>query len=409
MMIAVIFLVLVTFLIIDYILDKRFFSPVKIFNAVWIVIFGLYQLKLSYLQDDFTDTALWVFLICILVFDTVCLIYNILSKRRDKNRESTTGQKDRILAWYKPKFSVDEKLKVVNIVFVILFIVEIIYSKKIPLVSLLAGGDSEYLEFGIPSLNGLMYGVAICTGAYYIYKKNPRALIYLLFGALVVSRQLLISMILEAIIVFGCRRIGDKHKIKHIFLKIMMVLVAFIMGFSLFGNFRSGSDVMQRIFEPREEYKNLPMPAMWLYSYTEFSFSNFNNLTKKTEGGVNHGLSIAKRLLPSAITNNLNIKTNFDKNYLIKPNFTVSTWFSEIYLDFGIIGVAIFSALIALLGSVLYKYVLKNNSIENSLLYALFLHNILMFFFINMFLYLPVISQAVFIPMLFRGKEKEKE
>ena len=404
-MIVAIFSVLVIFLLADFCLDKRWFSPLKIFNIVWLVVFGLYQLKLSYLQDDFTNTALWVFLICILTFDVVCITYNILIKH-GQIRRFMAGQKNRIFAWYKPKFDIDKKLKIVNLVFIGLFIIEIIYSKKIPLISLMAGGDSEYLKFGIPSLNGLMYGIAICTGAYYIYKKNPRALIYILFGTLIVSRQLLISMILEAIIVFGCRRIGSKHKIKHLPLKIMVVLVTFVMGFSLFGNFRSGDNTIQRVFEPRKGYENLPVPIMWLYSYTEFSFSNFNNLTKKTEGGVNHGASIANALLPSAITNNFKIEANFKKNYLVKPNFTVSTWFSEVYLDFGIIGVAIFSMLVALLGSILYKNVLKSNDIENSLLYALFLHNILMFFFINMFLYLPVISQIILIPILFRKKQE---
>ena len=52
-MIIAIFLVLAVFLVIDYILDKRFFSPIKIFNVVWLIVFGLYQMNLSYIQTDF--------------------------------------------------------------------------------------------------------------------------------------------------------------------------------------------------------------------------------------------------------------------------------------------------------------------------------------------------------------------
>ena len=408
-MIIAIFLVLAVFLVIDYILDKRFFSPIKIFNVVWLIVFGLYQMNLSYIQTDFTLQALTVFMVCIVGFDLAYLGYVIAHK---KLRFCKKKEEDRHLLFqkYNGKISVKSKLKIINIVFILLFAIEVLYSKNIPLISLFIGKSSNYTEFGIPSLNGLMYGVAICVGAYYIYRKNPRALIYISFGLLIVSRQLLIAMIVETLVVFVCRRLIDsKNKIKHLALKIIVIVGVIVVGFTMLGNFRSGNDEMKNIFEPRSEYKNLPVAVMWTYSYTEFSFSNFNKLTKIMEGGKNYGASTLNALLPTVLTRTLKIKENEKPYYLVRSNFTVSTWFPEIYLDFGVIGVLVFSILVGFLGAKLYRNVLANNCVENSLLYAMFVHNIAFFFFTNMFLYLPVISQIVLIPLIFRGEDEEQK
>lgn len=409
-----IFIALMLGIVSDSRSDKRIYSPIKIFNGIWIILFGIYHLKLSYIQSDFTTRALLAFLLCIVSFNATFFVANHIyhtKLKRNKGKKKLTPKDNKyfkmpscikkILEYPLPK-----KIRIINITFIVLFILEICYSGFLPLLSLFTKSGGNYLSFGIPSLSGFMYAIAICVGAYYLYKRDPRVMIYIGFGILSVSRQVIMSMIIEAAIIFICKYRKESSRIKHLPIKIVAVIVALVCGFTLFGNFRSGSNVMQNTFRPREQYENLPSSIMWLYSYTEFSFSNFNKLTTLTSGGTNLGANSLNAILPSVISNRMPIKKNFNQDYRVQANFNVSTWFVEIYIDFGLIGIAIFSMLVSLLGYVLYTIVLKKPSIRNCLLYAVFVHNILLFFFINMFLYLPVVSQFVFIPLIFRKDDE---
>lgn len=407
MLLLFVFVALIGFLIVDFVIDKKMISPIKVFNSIWIVILSLYQLNLSYIQSSISDRTALVFLVCVALFDLTYYLTRAFSLKKEKRTKENDEKKE--LKETRKKISLGKKLRAINISFIVLFIVEIAYSGYLPLWSLITGHGSGYLNFGIPSLNGLMYAVAICLGAYYIFKRNPRAFIYIGFGLAVVSRQLLISMAIEAAVMFICSRYFSegKRRIKHLGVKILIGAILIFAGFVAFGNVRSGNDVMKKVFEPRVGYEQLPDSVMWGYSYLEFSISNFNKLTVLTNGGVNHGSSSINALLPTAITKIIKLPNNFKQNYLVRPNFNVSTWFPEIYLDFGIVGVGVFSGLVAILGWFLYYNVTRKTSVKNLLLYAVFAHNILMFFFINMFLYLPVVAQFVIVPLIFRSDDEQ--
>ena len=90
-------------------------------------------------------------------------------------------------------------------------------------------------------------------------------------------------------------------------------------------------------------------------------------------------------------------------------NFNVSTYLPSIYLDFGISGVFIFNFIIGILGAVLFFNVQKDNTNKDVLLYCIFVHNIVLLFFTNMFLYLPIIVQWVYIYIIFNEKERKKD
>lgn len=405
-MLLLIFVALVAFLAVDFAIDKKILSPVKIFNSIWLVVLTLYLFNPSYIQDPFSTRTELVFLICVSCFNASYYVSRrFFIPKEHEVRKQKKSKKTRTEC--AKGIGLRKKLRIINIVFIAMFLVEIIYSGYLPIISLLMGRESGYLNFGIPSVNGLMYAVATCLGAYYIFKKDPRACIYLGFGILIISRQLLITMIIEAAVLFLCFRVHSGMKIKYVWLKAVAIIVLIVAGFTVIGNVRSGSNEMQRIFEPRPGYENLPTSVMWVYSYLEFSLSNFNNLVSLTNGGVNYGASSVNYLLPSVISRKISLPNNFNQNYLVRPNFNVSTWFPEIYLDFGIMGVGISSVLLGLLGWVLYRNMLKSASVRDMLLYAVFVHNILMFFFINMFLYLPVVAQFAIIPLIFRGDNEK--
>ena len=67
----------------------------------------------------------------------------------------------------------------------------------------------------------------------------------------------------------------------------------------------------------------------------------------------------------------------------------------------------VFNSLMAMLGYFLYEGTIKKHSDKNILLYSVFAHNILLLFFVNMFFYLPVSIQFLYIPLIFGGKNEK--
>lgn len=378
-----------------FVFDRKILTPGFIFNAIWFITISLYELKLSYIQNDLSDRTLLVFFVCVIVFNLVyilCRVFGPKFKMKHKKKNKTL---------LRHKWSIDKKIKVAKYIVLAVFILEVITSGGVPLVWKFIGDSRSYANFGISSLNGAFCGLLVCLGAYTIFSKSKDKYIYLTIGILMLSRQVLLSMAIEAIIFTICQG-SVKNNLK----KIAVAIVVIVAGFTVLGNFRSGSQVMDNVFQAKPEYESLPSSVKWVYSYMTFSISNFDNLTYLSDGGVNHGASIADELLPTVVTKNVDIKPEFKRNYLVSRNYTVSTFLPSLYLDFGVVGVGVFMALIAFLGYILERIVRAKRDDKNSMFYSVYLHNLLMLFFVNMFFYLPIMIQFVYIPILFSRKKQ---
>lgn len=387
-MLITIFIVLIVFCIYDYLKNKKIFTPTFIFNFIWLLTLSLYQLKLSYLQKDLHDRTLLVFMVAIFAYNISYLLFKyIIPATKQKQKKNK---------------NLGKKLKIAKYTVIIVFIIEVVYSGGCPLLWKLLGIGKNYFDYGIPSLHGAFNGLVICLGAYSVFKKRKDSFLYICIGVLILSRQIIISMIIEAIV---CILVDSRNK-----KKIKKVIIYGFMVFALFtvlGNFRSGKDTMNNVFNPKPEYENLSDSTKWIYSYLTFSIGNFNNLALITNGSVNNGSSMLTELLPTVILNKANIKPKYSPFYLISLNYTVSTYLPPIYLDFGIYGVALFSVFMAFIGCFTYKNMTIKNNNKNKLMYAVFIHNILLLFFNNMFLYLPTIIQFIYIPIIFGGDDSE--
>lgn len=401
-------ILLLLFCILDFWKNKKIFSPVFIFNAIWFITLFLYQFKLSYIQQDLSNRTLLIFFVCVISYNLVFIILNMLNSKykmfskKDKEKRSFFGKTKVVIDKVLTEQTLDKKVKFAKYLVIVIFIVEVIYSGGVPLVWKFMGSEKLYIDFGIPSLHGAFNGLVICLGAYSLFKKSKDKFLYLGIGVLIISRQIVLSMIIEAIIF----EIVRNNNFKRYWKKIAIIAIITVIGFTVIGNFRSGNNVMEKVFQAKEEYRMLPDTIKWIYSYMTFSVSNFNKLVGMTDGCVNYGVSMLREILPTVILDEINIKPNQSFFYLISLNYNVATYLPNIYLDFGIIGIGVVNALIALLGFYLYKKVQEENSIKNALLYAVFLHNIVFLFFINMFLFLPIIVQFLYIPLLFSEKEK---
>lgn len=389
---VLIYLILIIFMLFDFLKHKKILSPIFIFNFIWFFVLTLYQLKLSYLQQDLSDRTLLVFFISILTYNISYLVFSIfkLNNEKEEKRSST----------------LEKRLKIARRIVIIVFIIEILYSGGFPLLWMLIGSSKGYFNYGIPSLHGAFNGLVICLGAYSLYKKDKKnTIFYFLIGVLIISRQIIISMFVEGLV---CMILDMSKNQKTKYLKYLKYIVLLLVMFTVIGNLRSGNDVMDNVFKPKPQYEKLSSTTKWIYSYLTFSISNFNNLVSITDGGMNHGVSMAKELLPTVILEKANITVNYSPYYIVSPNYTVSTYLPSPYLDFGLFGAALFSIIMSFTGAYTNKLLKKNNSIRNKLLYSVFIHNILLLFFNNMFLYLPVVIQFVYIIIIFGGNEDGK-
>lgn len=381
--------------IFDYKKNKELFSPLFIFNAMWAVTLLLYQLKLSYIQSDFTSRTSLIFLLCIISFNVTALLMGKFFKKFKIKEINKKVNKNFI--------------SLLNISFILCFIIEIIYSKGFPFLWKLTGSSKTYMDFGITSVHGALNGLAIILCLYYLTNKEEKnrkfkILFYILFAILTLSRQVLMSIFVEFMCVkfYQLKKENKKFSIK----KIIAIISVVIISFTILGNFRSGNNIMDNVFRPRKQYKNISKPVMWGYSYLTFSLSNFNNLTTLTDGGVNYGVSNLESFLPSVVTKNLNIHKNVDINYLVSPAFTVSTYLPDTYLDFGITGIIVLNILISIITSIFYNKMKKGKyNYYYILLYSICIHNIVFMFFINMWIYLPIFIQFIYLLFMFKTKK----
>lgn len=411
-MIYVLIILLFILCVVDFVRNRKLFSPSFIFNFIWLITLCMYQFKLSYIQQELSNRTIFIFFICVIFYNITLLVSNIVVNNLKNDEEKLPKKVSKLFIKIKNKFNdiitnktVDERVKIAKYIIIIVFIIQVIYSKGVPLIWKLIGNGKTYFDFGIPSLNGAFCGLVICLGAYSLFKKSNDKFLYLSIGILIISRQVLLSMIIESVVF---EIYSNRNNIKNSIKKILVIAVIGIIGFTLIGNFRSGSNVMDDVFQAREKYKNLPSTVKWIYSYMTFSISNFNNLVGITDGAVNYGTSMLVEFLPTVILKMFNIKELNTFNYLISLNYNVSTYLPNIYLDFGIVGIGVFNVLIALLGYKLYKNMYNNNTVKNVLLYSVFVHNIVFIFFIDMFLYLPIIIQFLYIPIVFNEKKEQK-
>ncbi len=191
-MIIAILILLASMCIIDIVyINKKIYSPIFVFNAIWLITLGLYELKLSTLQQDLSNRTIFIFLICIVSYNITCLVKLLLNIKNIKiNRMKPFINKEKvkekifnytiikkILA---KNYTIEDKVKIGKYIVLIIFVIQTIYSRGLPLIWKLTGSSKVYIDYGIPSLTGAWYGLIICLGAYSFFKKGLDKYIYIL-------------------------------------------------------------------------------------------------------------------------------------------------------------------------------------------------------------------------------------
>lgn len=267
------------------------------------------------------------------------------------------------------------------------------YSGYVPLLSLITTGDSRYGDFGIQSVYGafLAYANSVACLALYLYLKSAsRDRLYLgLFLSIIaihlcfVTRQNIVTLLVEAFVI---RSIVFKRASRA---TLIVCFVGALAGFSALGNLRTGGDIKDLI-GVRPEFAWIPDGFVWLYSYSYFNILNLGNMMTLSGAPFYDG-SMWDKLIPSIIRT-----PDEHASYLQLASMTVSSYMYPVYQDAGNLGVKIDTAFWALITAWQYRSVLMGRRFFNVAVYACLFFCALLSFFVDFWLYLPVIFQVVF-------------
>ncbi|MBQ4542005.1 MAG: oligosaccharide repeat unit polymerase [Clostridia bacterium] len=394
------------FLIVDFYKERKIYSPAVLFNAIFFVTLLLYSFKWSHIQQDLSTTTLWCLFLCEIGFNIPIVISYFIKKKDNKKTDEpiiinesadktikTMNNEDGI-------FTLNKKLEFGIFIFVfVVFVFEVIYCKGFPIIWKLFEDEKVYINFVVPKVTVWFNAIVVVMGAYSIV--NPTLFpglfykgFYLLIPLLMVSRQMIIAMVFEALIIY---LITKKNKSKEFYLYCVIGVMLVLLGFSAFGNVRTGESDFLLVAQFKDFCKYIPTVFKWIYSYMCFSISNLNNLISIAEPGITKGLSTWNELVPSML--DVDSTHLFNEEFLVSLNFNVSTFAPSLYLDFGIFGVGAFCLIIGACSQFLFKK-MKNNFILN-FIYAIAAYSIVFIFFVNMFFNFQVICQVVFSILIF--------
>src|SRR5450631_1129341 len=130
-------------------------SPLAIFWSVWLITVGLYDLHLSMVLIYPTGTVTGVVSWIVIPFSLSVLLYlgcSSPSARGPQNLSATLGD------W------LERRLKIAFALWVSMTALEVWVSGGVPILWLIQGSAQGYVDFGIPSVHGLLNSLLLAIG-----------------------------------------------------------------------------------------------------------------------------------------------------------------------------------------------------------------------------------------------------
>jgi oligosaccharide repeat unit polymerase len=273
-----------------------------------------------------------------------------------------------------------------------LFFANVAYSGFVPLLSGIFTGSTRYTEYGIKGVNGLFYAFANAFAllAYYNFLVDKRKLYLIIviviafIFALCVTRQNLISLVVELFIMRSFIR--PPVKLGRTF--VIAILIVFLFGW--FGELRTGS--IKELVGIYPEYYWVPEAFIWVYAYGFFNILNLDRLVESGYYGYFNGSSF-ERLIPSFLRPDIDMQSEG----LELINFTISSYINPVFKDLSFGGFLIFSFIIFSITYYRYKRAVETRTFYTISLYAVLYFCLLFSFFVNFWVYLPIIFQIPFL------------
>lgn len=367
-------------------------NPVVLFNFIWVVDIFLYSFKLSNWQQNIeSQTYLYLTITSVSFFCAFEIVYYFYHYRSNvKHRKITLT----------PSF-VDKNL----VIWTIISAVEVVYSGGFPITT------GKVYTFGLPSLHGFAnaYGLTIILAYSYLIlsKAVPKSqqkidilkiLLILLYFYLLLTRQVIVVAIIEIIFIY-------------IFLggrvpwgKVIAVALIGIFLFGYVGNVRTGYDNFTQLAAMKSAHSSLFTGFDWVYMYLVMTIGNLNKMFSMHITPFGGGYWM-QAFLPTVISNMLYHDTLYPSInlFLVTHTFNVSGFSSSFYLSYGVKGLIIIGALYGGVSGYIYKRLKTEKTMENIMLCSIIFQIVLLSFFDNLLLYLPVGFQLIITLLFFRN------
>lgn len=376
--------------------------PLVVFWSVWAITVGLYQLHLSELLIFTSAQVMTVVAWIVIPFTLTTLIYLGCTSWNPLNVSAFSLDTDSRIE------RLERNLNIAFTIWAMLTVVEIFYSGGLPILWLIQGSSKTYFDFGIPSfhglLNSLLQTIGLVAFALYALTGSKRFLWMpawvVAWSVIVVTRNMLIVMLIE----YGLVWVMIRGLSKRTLVKAVVGLLALILAFGYIGDLRSGgSESFRGVAEPSQNYPDwLPSGALWVYIYVTTPISNLVNTVQTTHPIYDPLFPYAtSQLFPTVIRQIVydpSTVSELPSGDLVKEALNVSTAYLGAFRDFGMLGIALFSVIMASVAAHFWR----DRSLRGSLSYAVLGQCLAISIFFNHLFYLPIISQIfwlyIFLP-----------
>lgn len=276
------------------------------------------------------------------------------------------------------------------VLFIVLTILNVAFAGYVPLIRGLRTGDTGYFKFGIGGIYGLYNAYANALGIlslflYFLKKDKIYLAIYttiLIVFFLFVSRQNIISVVLEGIVIYSFFR--GRVSLGKIAMGGLIAMIAF----AAVGDFRSGD--IRELVGIKQTYNFLPDFFVWIYAYGYFNILNLDNVISNPGVPFFDGQSLSA-LIPSFIRPEYESAGDLEV-----INFTVKSFISPLYADVGLPGAMIFIFFVFIIYFYLYKRLNRRATFLTLSSFSVLYFCGFFSFFSNFWFYLPVIFQIPF-------------
>lgn len=383
-------------------------NPNILFITIWSLVLTLYSANCLIVYDALKVETVLLILPNVLVSITLLLMRLGDNNKFKKNLERLNFELKLFLNSKRHK--IKRFVKYLLIIFILISILDIFYSRGVPIIWALTGSSRSYVDFGIPTLHGiansiLFFLASLLTLLTILKVKDYKSILFalIIYQVLILSRGAIIVMTVQmiAILFFICRMGFLKN------IGIIAFLLVFVVAFGMLGDLRQGENPYYGLLtdEWKDVFHSLPSGFLWAYTYATSGLNNLNFNIGLIEPSYTPVYTFSK-LVPSVIYNFFDIEKVVDTFTFVNAGLNVSTIYSAFYSDFGILSFLLVM-FIQLVASNKYNLARKG-SVYSLLSYVIAYQAIFLSFFIDTFFYIPFLFQFVIV-YFFKVALREKK
>jgi len=349
-------------------MKKMIINPLFIFSSVWFIIIIFYSFKVSYFFPKDNNLIYTLAFGSIITFSIGFLSLALI------DRKKIHYEYKHINIYNYVNF-----VRFILLVISLIVFINVIIDGLPPFFNFLGINTKNYMEYG--RLKNILFAFLIFLFVISEYDKGPRyKIISILLLVIYVTR----GNIIFAIITFIFLKIQEnKITNKRIIVLFTLLILFTILLFQIIGDYRTGSNVFYDSLEIKENYRIKNAGVIWVISYISMPIVNLIEIIKHSDYYF-YGQNILNNSLPAFI--NISSKASeYIYSLLPNKNNTVSTYLSNVYLDFGLLGIILYNYLIGIFSGYLYFFS------RNNVLKSVFLTSITLSFFYDYFSFFQTI------------------